>query len=76
MISGGTVTAVADEHTIRPGIGSGNMYSSCGNVLIKNTVTAVYVISSGGPGEVDPIGTFRGTCGTVTIEDGANVVMY
>ena len=75
-ISGGTVTAVADENAIRPGIGSGDMYSRCGNVLIKNTVTAVYAVSSGGPGRVDPIGTRYGTCGTVTIEDGANVVMY
>ncbi len=73
-ISGGTVTAKATERSGYPAIGS-SADASCGNILIKNTVTAVYLLPSGGQDQVAAIGAAEGgTCGTVTIEDGANVI--
>ena len=73
-ISGGTVTAKATERSGYPAIGS-SAYASCGNILIKNTVAAVYLLPSGGQDQVAAIGAAgEGTCGTVTIEDGANVI--
>ena len=72
-ISGGTVTAMGGDSAA--GIGSGyntNFGSTCGDITIASGVTKVTATRGGswassiGAGE-------DATCGTVTIEDGANV---
>jgi hypothetical protein len=70
VIEGGTITAVGGS-TGGAGIGAG-MRSSCGNITIKSTVT--HVTATKGY-EANSIGAGREniSCGTVTIEDGANV---
>ena len=70
IISGGTITATGGMDAA--GIGAGYR-SSCGNILIKNTVTKV--TATKGSGAPNSIGAgSNGTCGTVTIEPGANVI--
>ena len=80
-INGGTVTAKC-VGTAGAGIGGGRQ-GSFGNILIRNTVTQVTAThgeksgystapSSIGPGSVDS--NFPHSFGTVTIEDGANVI--
>lgn len=88
LISGGTVTATGGngDWGAGAGIGSGQGYgndriSTCGDITIKSTVTQVtakrgrasqsagdnaHSIGAGGSG--------YSTCGTVTIENGANVI--
>ena len=58
--------------------------ASCGNILIRNTVTQVTathgsgngypLASSIGAGSVEPDPNHPYSIGTVTIEDGANVI--
>ena len=64
------------------GIGSGSDGSSCGNITIASTVTSVLAISGNGGvsnsgSDIDiGIGASKGSsCGTVTIEPGANVTL-
>ena len=73
-ITGGDVTATGG--TWAAGIGSGgadeNTDSICGAITITNTVTRV--TATKGNNAPNSIGAgLRGTCFTVTIEDGANV---
>ena len=70
VIEGGTITAVGGS-TGGAGIGAG-MSSSCGNITIKSTVT--HVTATKGY-DANSIGAGRDniSCGTVTIETGANV---
>lgn len=74
-ILGGTVTAIGGEWAAGIGSGSGGRFSNrstCGNIFIAKTVTSVTATKgrsapfSIGPGQ-------GGTCGTVTVEPGANV---
>ena len=68
-INGGTVTAIGGSYSA--GIGS-SIDAKCGTITIAKTVTQV--TATKGSNAPDSIGAgFRGTCGTVTIEDGANV---
>ena len=70
-ISGGTVTAEAGYGWYCPGIGAGKEWATCGNILIKNTVTEVWAVANA---ENAPVGAGQSsTCGTVRIESGANV---
>ena len=70
-ISGGTVTAEAGYGWYCPGIGAGKEWATCGNILIKNTVTEVWAVSNA---ENASVGAGQSsTCGTVRIESGANV---
>lgn len=81
-INGGTVTAKCEGFG-GAGIGGGRM-ASCGNILIRNTVTQVTAThgssnglptpSSIGQGSVNPDPEHPYSIGTVTIEDGANVI--
>ena len=70
-ITGGTI--IANGGNGSAGIGSGFTDGyGCGDILIKNTVTQV--TATKGFNARDSIGRGKdGTCGTVTIEDGANV---
>ena len=80
-ISGGTIIAVGGNWAA--GIGSGDGWtsdssktSSCGDITIKDTVTSVSA-TKGNNDVPDSIGAgFSGTCGTVTIQSGANVTQY
>ena len=74
-ILGGTVTAIGGEWAAGIGTGFGGGISgrsTCGDIFIAKTVTSVtatkgrYAPFSIGPGQ-------SGTCGTVTVEPGANV---
>lgn len=70
-VNGGTVNATGGENAA--GIGSGYSNSSCGNITIKNTV--VKVEATKGDRVQSSIGAGKfSTCGTVTIETGANVI--
>jgi len=70
-INGGTVNATGRKNAA--GIGSGYSNSSCGNITIKNTV--VKVEATKGDRAQSSIGAGNSsTCGTVTIETGANVI--
>ena len=70
-ISGGTVTAEAGYGWYCPGIGAGKEQATCGNILIKNTVTEVWAVANA---ENAPVGAGQSsTCGIVRIESGANV---
>ena len=70
-ISGSTVTANGGYGAA--GIGSGYYQSSCKDVTINNTVIKVEAIK--GENASNSIGAGKNsTCGTVTIEDGANVI--
>ena len=75
LISGGTVTAKGGDEAagIGGGRGNNNTYkSSCGTITITSGVTSV--TATKGSGAPNSIGAGNvGTCGTVTIEDGANV---
>ena len=81
-INGGTVTAKCEGFG-GAGIGGGRM-ASCGNILIRNTVTQVTathgsgngypLASSIGAGSVEPDPNHPYSIGTVTIEEGANVI--
>ena len=73
-ISGGTITATGGSYAA--GIGSGYGYQSgnakCGNITITSGVTSV--TAKKGSNAPNSIGAgSNGTCGTVTIETGANV---
>lgn len=72
-INGGTVTASTGTYGAAIGCG---YKGSCGNILIKNTVTQV----TARRGEESPSAIGKGresvSCGTITIEDGANVSRY
>jgi len=74
-ISGGTITATGGEDAagIGGGRGNNNNYkSSCGTITITSGVTEV--TATKGSGADNSIGAGKyGTCGTVTIEAGANV---
>ena len=71
-ITGGTVTATGGKYAA--GIGSGAVAgASCGNITIANTVTSVTATKGGSAPNSIGAG-YSGTCGTVTIEDGANVI--
>lgn len=69
-LSGGTITAVAGKHenygTLMDAIGNGND-GSCGNITITKGVTSVTVTGDIG-------GAAGHATGTVTIEEGANVI--
>ena len=70
-ITGGTVTATGGKYAA--GIGSGAVAgASCGNITIANTVTSVTATKGGSAPNSIGAG-YSGTCGTVTIADGANV---
>ena len=70
-ISGGTVTATGGEDAV--GIGSGYLKSTCGD--IKITAGVEQVIATKGQNAPNSIGAGdQSTCGTVTIEEGANVI--
>ena len=77
-INGGTVTAKCELY-YGAGIGGGRQ-GSFGNILIRNTVTQVTATRGGGspapssigPGSVES--NYPHSFGTVTIEDGANVI--
>ena len=69
-INGGTVIANGGKYAA--GIGSGYYKSRCGNITIADTVTKV--TATKGDDAPNSIGAGEdGTCGTVTIADGANV---
>ena len=69
-ITGGTVEATGGAHGA--GIGNG-LYSSCGDITIAATVTSV--TATKGSNAPNSIGAGDvGSCGTVTIEPGANVI--
>lgn len=74
-ISGGTITATGGEDAAGIGGGRGNgnaTYSSCGTITITSGVTSV--TATKGSDDAQSIGAGKfGTCGAVTIEDGANV---
>lgn len=88
LISGGTVTATGGNGAFGAGagIGSGQGYgsdriSSCGDITIRSTVTQVTAkrgrASKTAYDNAHSIGAGGGnfsTCGTVTIENGANVI--
>lgn len=70
-INGGTVTATGGKRGA--GIGSGYSSSTCTSITIKNTVTKVEATK--GDRAQSSIGAgYNSTCGTVTIESGANVI--
>ena len=75
-ITGGTITATGGYHSAGIGTGSGGSHATtCGNITITNTVTKV--TATKGSYAPNSIGKGDGTkvvCGTVTIEDGANVI--
>ncbi len=75
LISGGTVTATGGDYAAGIGGGRGNTnskLSSCGTITITTGVTKV--TATKGDGAPNSIGAgYYGTCGTVTIEAGANV---
>ena len=74
-ITGGTIVATGGSDAA--GIGSGygdEVTASCGNITIKKTVTSVTATKgSGAPNSIGAGGGTQASCGTVTIEDGANV---
>ena len=73
-INGGTV--IVSTGIYGAAIGCGYDGGSCGDILIRNTVTKVVATR----GEQSPSaigkGKWSGSCGTITIEDGANVIQY
>ena len=69
-ISGGTVTANGGNNSA--GIGSGYCDSECSDITIKNTVTKVEATKGANAPNSIGAGNYS-SCGTVTIEDGANV---
>ena len=70
-INGGTVNAIGGERAA--GIGSGYYHSSCTSITIKKSVTKVEATK--GTNAPNSIGAGKNsTCGTVTIETGANVI--
>ncbi len=70
-ITGGTITATGGS--LAAGIGSGGNGASCGTINIAATVTSV-TATKGYGGFNESIGKGQySSCGTVTIEDGANV---
>ncbi len=74
-ISGGTVTATGGQNAAGIGGGRGNNVnynSSCGTITITSGVTKVTATKGSGATNSIGAGNF-GTCGTVTIEAGANV---
>ena len=68
LINGGRIYARSGRQSVAIGSGSDGI---CGNITIKKTVTQVTIV------RYDVfcgwIGSLLGTCGTVTIEEGANV---
>ena len=76
-ISGGTITAKGGEAAAGIGGGRGNTIyykSSCGTITITSGVTSV--TATKGSDDAQSIGAgYLGTCGAVTIENGANVIM-
>lgn len=70
-ITGGTVTAKGGDSAA--GIGSGYWESGCGDITIKKTV--IKVEATRGSDSPNAIGAgYLGACGTISIEQGANVV--
>ncbi len=69
-ISGGIVTANGGDQAA--GIGSGYYDSECSDITIKNTVTKVEATKGANAPNSIGAGNYS-SCGTVTIEDGANV---
>ena len=74
LISGGTIIAIGDSSGYYAGIGGAasigaGWYGHCGNITIKKTVTSVTAKDGIG---LSPTGS--GYFGTVTIEEGANVI--
>ena len=72
-INGGTVTASTGNYAAAIGCGKGG---SCGNILIRNTVTQVTATRGYQSASAIGKGMDSTTCGTITIEDGANVIQY
>ena len=82
-INGGTVTASTGTYAAAIGCG---WKGSCGNILIRNTVTQVTAThgskygnstpSSIGQGSVESDPNHPYSIGTITIEDGANVIQH
>ena len=74
-ITGGTIVATGGIQAA--GIGSGHggeATASCGNITIKKTVTSVTATKgSNAPNSIGAGDGSNASCGTVTIEDGANV---
>ncbi|MBR4739044.1 MAG: hypothetical protein IK058_03470 [Bacteroidales bacterium] len=74
-ITGGTIVATGGSDAAGIGGGSGRVGdTSCGNITIKKTVTSV--TATKGSESPNSIGAGYGSyasCGTVTIEEGANV---
>ncbi len=84
LISGGTVTATGGMYAAAIGSGYGNegdpeepdnppVASECGTITIKSTVTQVTANRGDSAPNAIGAGEFS-NCGTVTIEDGANVI--
>lgn len=72
-IAGGTVTAIGNGSGTA-GIGTGNSNkSTCGDITIRSTVTSVTATMGSGATESIGRGHASSICGTVNIEDGANV---
>ena len=70
-ITGGFVTAKGGDSAA--GIGSGYWESGCGDITIKKTV--IKVEATRGSDSPNAIGAgYLGACGTISIEQGANVV--
>lgn len=71
-INGGTVTASTGVYGAA--IGCGYDGGSCGNILIRNTVTQVTATRAEDSPSAIGKGWNSASCGTITIEDGANVI--
>lgn len=72
-IEGGTIKAKTTVNNAAAIGTSQNASASCGNITIRNTVTSVTAIKGSGATASIGKGHASSTCGTVTIEDGANV---
>ena len=70
-INGGTVTATGGSDA--PAIGSGAMKASCDNITISANVTSVTATKGSGAPNSIGAGAYNSSCGTVAIQDGANV---
>ena len=74
-ITGGTIVATGGSDAAGIGSGYGEAYTaSCGNITIKKTVISVTATKGrNAPNSIGAGGGIIASCGTVTIEDGANV---
>lgn len=73
-ISGGTIIASGGQYAAGIGNGDGDHNASCGNITITADVEQVTAIKGENCENSIGKGAVGGTCGTITIEDGANVI--